>query len=114
MRERGVCDRFACRNSHPRCTNRGTKTSQLIPISPTVADYRTSNLLILCVPAVDRPTVTAEVASSSLVVPAILFKRLNSTFERMAWYTRRCTLSDTFCGHRVFSLGHSSLTMQPE
>src|SRR6267378_7726405 len=51
--------------------------------------------------------VTAEVASSSLVVPAILCKRLNSTFERMAWYTRRCTLSDTFCGHRVFSLGQN-------
>src|SRR5580658_5343427 len=53
------------------CTNRCTKTSQRIPISPTVADYRTCNLLILRVPAVERPTVTAEVASSSVVVPAI-------------------------------------------
>jgi hypothetical protein len=44
--------------------------SQRIPILPTVADYRTSNLLILLVPAVERWTVTAEVASSSLVVPA--------------------------------------------
>ena len=54
-------------------------------------------------------TVTAEVASSSLVVPAILSKRLNSTFGRMAWYTRRCTLSDTFCGHRIFSQGQNHL-----
>src|SRR6266576_4186812 len=38
---------------------------------PTVADYRTSNLLILRVPATARVPVTAEVASSSLVVPAI-------------------------------------------
>ena len=56
------------------CTKRCTKTSQRIPMSPTVADYRTSNLLILLMPAVDRPPVTAEVASSSLVVPAILSK----------------------------------------
>src|SRR6202035_557152 len=27
----------------------------------------------------------------------------------MAWYTRRCTLSDTFCGHRVFPLGQNHL-----
>ncbi len=27
----------------------------------------------------------------------------------MAWYTRRCTLSDTFCGHRVFSIGQNHL-----
>jgi hypothetical protein len=58
-------------------------------------------------PAVDRPPVTAEVASSSLVVPAILSKRLNSTFERMAWYTKRCTLSDAFCGHRLFPFQNS-------
>jgi hypothetical protein len=45
--------------------------------------------------------VTAEVASSSLVVPAILSKGLNSIFERMAWYTKRCTLSDTFRGHHL-------------
>jgi hypothetical protein len=40
-------------------------------MKPTVADYRTSNLLILLAPVVDFPPVTAEVASSSLVVPAI-------------------------------------------
>ena len=53
-------------------------------------------------------TVTAEVASSSLVVPAIPSKRLSSTFERMAWYTKRCTLSDAFCGHSLvpFSKNH--------
>src|ERR1700719_4924004 len=27
----------------------------------------------------------------------------------MAWYTRRCTLSDTFCGHRVFPLRQNHL-----
>jgi hypothetical protein len=43
---------------------------------PTVADNRTSNLLILRGPAADRPPVTAEVASSSLVVPAIHSKRV--------------------------------------
>ncbi len=41
-------------------------------MGPTVADYRTSNLLILRLPA----AVTAEVASSSLVVPAIHSKRV--------------------------------------
>ena len=39
---------------------------QRIPIGPTVADYRTSNLLILLAPVEDFPPVTAEVASSSL------------------------------------------------
>ena len=48
------------------------KTSQRRPIHPTVADNRTRNLLILRAPVVDFPPVTAEVASSSLVVPAIL------------------------------------------
>jgi hypothetical protein len=43
-------------------------------MAPTVADYRTRNLLILRAPAIDFPPVTAEVASSSLVVPAILLK----------------------------------------
>jgi hypothetical protein len=45
-------------------------------MKPTVADYRTRNLLILLVPASEVQSVTAEVASSSLVVPAILFKHL--------------------------------------
>jgi hypothetical protein len=44
-------------------------------MTPTVADYRTSNLLILRAPATAR-AVTAEVASSSLVVPAIHSKEL--------------------------------------
>jgi hypothetical protein len=44
-------------------------------MKPTVADYRMSNLLILRRPVAERPSVTAEVASSSLVVPAILFSR---------------------------------------
>jgi hypothetical protein len=67
---------YTSAKNHPEggCTKRCTKTSQRILISPTVADYRTSNLLILLMPAVDRPPVTAEVASSSLVVPAILSK----------------------------------------
>ena len=43
---------------------------------PMVADNRTLKLLILRRPEVERPTVTAEVASSSLVVPAILSKEL--------------------------------------
>src|SRR5207253_1208323 len=62
---------------------RCTKTSQRIPISPTVADYRTSSLLILHMPAVDRPPVTAEVASSSLVVPAIFFNDLQQTQKKI-------------------------------
>ena len=40
-------------------------------MTPVVADYRTRNLLILLVPASEVLPVTAEVASSSLVVPAI-------------------------------------------
>jgi hypothetical protein len=36
------------------------------------ADYRTRNRLILLAPVIDFSSVTAEVASSSLVVPAIL------------------------------------------
>ncbi len=53
-------------------------------MGPTVADYRTSNLLILRLPAVERPTVTAEVASSSLVVPAILNKDFTLIFMKPA------------------------------
>ena len=52
------------------------KMRQQSPTKPTVADYRTPNLLTLRVPVVEWPPVTAEVASSSLVVPAILFKHL--------------------------------------
>src|SRR6266550_1472950 len=43
-------------------------------MKPTGADNRTRNLLILRAPATARVPVTAEVASSSLVVPAISFK----------------------------------------
>jgi len=46
------------------------------PITPTVADNRTRNRLILRRPAGERPTVTAEAAGSSPVVPAIFFKHL--------------------------------------
>jgi hypothetical protein len=63
-------------NPLPTLHNRLHKKSQCIPIWPTVADYRTSNLLILRVPVVEGRTVTAEVASSSLVVPAISFQRV--------------------------------------
>jgi hypothetical protein len=52
------------------------KAAQPSPITPIGADNRTSNLLILLVPADDPASVTAEVASSSLVVPAILFQSL--------------------------------------
>jgi hypothetical protein len=47
-------------------------------MTPTVADCRTSNLLILRVPMVEKPPVTAEVARSSLVVPAIFFSDLQA------------------------------------
>ena len=50
-------------------------------MSPTVADYRTRNRLILLTPVIDRPSVTAEVASPSLVVPGILFKHLQENDE---------------------------------
>ncbi|SRR6266480_5697902 len=67
--------------NHPDggCTKPCTKASQRIPV--TVADYRTSNLLILLMPAVDRPPVTAVVASSSLV-PAIFSP---AAAQRKAW-----------------------------
>jgi hypothetical protein len=48
-------------------------------MKPTVADYRTRNLLILRGPTVEQPPVTAEVAGSSPVVPAIHFQ---GTFGR--------------------------------
>ena len=51
---------------------------QGVPTRPTVADNRTRNLLILRRPADDFAPVTAEVASSSLVVPAILFNHLQA------------------------------------
>src|SRR6516225_3174460 len=45
-------------------------------MNPTVADHHTRNRLIPRRPARELPTVTAEVASSSLVVPAIHSKRV--------------------------------------
>ena len=57
---------------------------------PTVADYRTSNLLILRVPATARVPVTAEVASSSLVVPAILTKALIYSWPVGVMGAKRC------------------------
>ncbi len=62
---------------------------QCIPIRPTVADNRTSKLLILLVPVVDFPSVTAEVASSSLVVPAILFTELREKFGSRSQFPTR-------------------------
>jgi hypothetical protein len=47
-----------------------------------VAENRTSNLLILRAPAIEGPPVTAEVASSSLVVPAISFQQLRTGISR--------------------------------
>ena len=61
-----------------RCTNRCTKSFRPCPISPTVAGYCRRIRLIPLSPASELPTVTAEVASSSLVVPAILSKELAS------------------------------------
>ena len=59
-----------------RCINRCTKSFRPCPISPTVADYCRRIRLIPLRPASELPTVTAEVASSSLVVPAIFLKHL--------------------------------------
>jgi hypothetical protein len=42
------------------------KAKQLCPTKPTVADYRTSNLLILCRPAVEGSSPKQEVGSSNL------------------------------------------------
>src|SRR5262249_48885196 len=61
------------------CTNRRTKPSLPCPLTPTVADYRTRNRLILRVPASERPPVTAEAAGSGPVAPAILFEHLQRT-----------------------------------
>ena len=49
------------------------KNFPALPDDASVADYRARNLLILRVPATARVPVTSEVASSSLVVPAIFF-----------------------------------------
>jgi|HubBroStandDraft_6_1064221.scaffolds.fasta_scaffold22817_2 hypothetical protein len=56
------------------------KASQHCPTKPAAADYRMRNLLILCAPGEDNPPVTAEVASSSLVVPAIPFRSSPETW----------------------------------
>src|ERR1700690_512486 len=93
-------DHCVSTNCCPRCkgSNRGSETKEcgkvtellhnalhntslLCPMWPTVADNRTRNLLTLRAPVVDFTPVTAEVASSSLVVPAIHSKtvRLNPT-----------------------------------
>jgi hypothetical protein len=53
---------------------------------PTVADYRTRNLLTPLAPVLERPAVTAEVAGSSPVVPATIswhiFRNCPSTAAR--------------------------------
>ena len=43
---------------------------------PTVADYRTRKRMILRRPVGERPSVTAEAAGSSPVVPAIFSKEI--------------------------------------
>ena len=62
-----------------------------------------SNPLITIAPVGDLPSVTAEVASSSLVVPAILFKRLSGALKRMSWYAKRYTVSCPSCPDCPFS-----------
>jgi hypothetical protein len=52
-------------------------------MNPTVADHHTRNRLIPRRPARELPTVTAEVASSSLVVPAIYSKRVERISLRL-------------------------------
>ena len=61
-----------------RCTKRRTKTSLPCLTAPTVADYRTRNLLILRAPAVGVSPVTAEAAGSSPVIPATHSKAVRS------------------------------------
>jgi hypothetical protein len=53
-------------------------------MTPVVADYRARNLLILLVSASEAPPVTAEVASLSLVVPAILSRTYRKS-SILAW-----------------------------
>jgi hypothetical protein len=62
-------------------------------MTPTVADNRTRNLLILRGPASDRPSVTAEAAGSSPVVPAILKKPLTDFPETPLWVQNGATLT---------------------
>src|SRR6516162_4956613 len=64
------------RKQRRRCTNRCTKSFRPCPINSSVADYCRRIRLIPLSPANELPTVTAEVASSSLVVPAIILKHL--------------------------------------
>jgi len=47
-------------------------------MKPTVADNRNPNLLILLVPVSELPSVAAEAAGSSPVVPAIVFNHTHS------------------------------------
>ena len=57
----------ASQSAITRLLNRCTKAAQPSPITPTGADYRTSNLLILLVPADDPASVTTEVAIFGLM-----------------------------------------------
>jgi hypothetical protein len=59
-------------------------------MKPTVADSRTPNRLILRGPAGDLPPVTAEVASSSLVVPAIH----SEAFSEWSFHSSLPTISE--------------------
>src|SRR4029077_4056300 len=76
-------------------------------MKPTVADSRTPNLLILRGPTGDLPAVTAEVAGSSPVVPAIHSKRV----ERIPLKpSRRARFRALICV--PFRLGRFALTLQ--
>ena len=57
-------------------------------MTPVVADYRARNLLFLRVPATARVPVTAEVASSSLVVPAIFYFKIQIGLESTSLFVR--------------------------
>jgi hypothetical protein len=61
------------------------------------ADNRMRNLLILRAPSVEGRTVTAEVASSSLVVPAILFNQLGGMDLFFGWFCGvLCVITPSF------------------
>ena len=94
-----------------RCTNRCTKPFRPCPISPTVADYCRRIRLIPLSPASELPTVTAEVASSSLVVPAIHSKTLN-LFQGIGFMgAKRCNSDSALSVRRRKSLKAQRLAL---
>src|SRR6266849_5992258 len=68
----------------------------------TSAYFGSPRGLVSCCKTYPGKTVTAEVASSSLVVPAILSKGLSLLFGKSARYTRKYTLSDACRRRRCF------------